>query len=267
MSKKEKSPYFLDLKNTQKQTLIDFNGTGLRKIPAVYIIENESTGKMYVGSTGNAAARVHSHKTGLLSETHQNKKIRDSFRKTKDKGKWSVHIAPVETILDARAREQLILDEGTGCGVLLNISDSAYCGRNPEKETARLEKLRAFSQSKENRESVSIRSKNLWKNQEFRNKVIKGMGDSVTVNGVSYNSVREASRETGHCILTIRSRLENGKCETTDVKTPCKKVICEGVVFDSVNDAARHYGVAANTMTYRLQSDSETWSRFNYYVE
>ena len=53
--------------------------------------------------------------------------------------------------------------------------------------------------------------------------MIRSMGQNVTVDGIEYGSVRQASRETGVAVKTIRDRLIDNKCSLDDVRNRKKK--------------------------------------------
>ncbi len=49
------------------------------KIFGIYIIENSKRGRVYVGSSVDAAMRWNSHLVGLLTKTHPNKGLQDDW--------------------------------------------------------------------------------------------------------------------------------------------------------------------------------------------
>lgn len=258
------SDFFTDNKNRVARKLLQADGVVLGKQPACYAVENKETENFYVGSTKNISQRVNAHLHMLKNNQHSNQKLQDEFNNCQDKNNFVVHVSFEESVEAAINREQLVLDEGHGTDVLLNISDNA---KNPSSGYDRshvVSKLNDLSKTSENRERVSQESISRWENPDLRKQMISSMGENVIVDGVKYGSVREASRETGVCISSIRARLNNGECSLTDVTPVKKSVVCEGKEYQSVNEAAEAYGVKPNTMTSRLKSNSKSWTEFNY---
>jgi group I intron endonuclease len=251
-----KSECFIDLKQTQVKQISDAQQK-LDSKPAVYIIENAETGKMYVGSTTNVARRIAKHASELKRGVHVNKVLQADFDSCKDKGSYTAHVGYYDSVEQARKRERDILDESSECDFMLNIvgnstnsSEIDYVARSHKQRTP------------EARSAKSENSKRNWKDPELRKQMIANMGENVTVNG----SVREASRETGASIATIRSRLNDGICSLDDVKKLSRRVSVRGVIYNTVSEAADAHGIARNTMTYRLQNTAQQWSD-HFYIE
>lgn len=263
MQKKERSKYLQDIPETEAQKFMEFDGTGLRNVPGIYILENLSTYKTYVGSSKNLAARILRHRSDLINGIHINKKLQDSFNKTKDKNNWVIHIGLLDNREEALNREQLILDEGHGTKHLLNISPWARRGFNKELEEQRLQKLLDFVRSPEHRKNTSEHSKLKWLNEDFRKRCIYSMGKNIEVNGIKYGSIREASRETGYSVATIKSKLIDDKAFIDKIKTS-RKVICEGIIYDSITAASLAYGIVDSAMHWRINSKSYLWKDFKY---
>lgn len=259
----EKSPYFQDVEQTHVQEFINFDGTNLRNVPAVYSIENTKTKKFYIGSTVNVAARINKHKNELKNNEHHNKRLQQSFNKTQDKKSWEVHIALMPDKESAREREQLILDEGHGTSFMLNISDQVNRGGDPKKFDSNIKNLIDYNKTPESRLNKSKISKNLWQDTEYRKRMITTRGLSITVDGVNYDSIREASRETGVSIKTITDRLENNNCSLLGIKKE-RKVSALGIQYPSVTEAASANNVACNTMVWRCQNEDPKWSEYFY---
>lgn len=258
------STTFINNPNRKSRKLIEAEGIRLNSKPACYIIENHETKNLYVGSTKNISKRINKHLTSLKSNKHSNKNLQNDFNNTDDKDEIFVYISPCETVDEARNQEQLMLDEGHGSGIMLNISNNARAPNSGYDRTSIIAKTKITINTPEYKEKVSLESKQRWQNEEFRKKSIKSMGENVEVDGVFYGSVREASRETGHSIATIRSRLQNGKASLDDIQPLTKKVSANGIIYNSVHEASIACGVADNTMTWRCQNKNENWEKYFY---
>lgn len=259
-----KSDCFLNHDNVVARKLVKAEDVRLSKNPACYIIENKETGNIYVGSTKNISARVNKHKYNLEAGIHSNANLQKEYDSCVDKNHFIVHVLPLRTVDEARDREQLVLDEGHGTDTLLNISDNA---RNPSSGYDRTEvyrKTTEFKRTPEARERQSKQTLERWNDPVKRKELISAMGENIVVDGVKYGSVREAGRETGVSIAAIRNRLVDGSCSLSDINPTTRAVSCEGVVYPTVHAAAVAHGIKDNTMTYRLQSESDTWKAFFY---
>ncbi len=251
------SNFFLDnINNRIILKLVDLRLLCVPLLPACYAIENNKTGCFYVGSTNNVNLRLKNHLSQLERSVNGNRKLQKNYDEN-DEDNFIVHISLETSVENAQEREQCILNEGINSGILFNIASNAV---NPLAANS----IPQFSKSKEGRILASNLSKERWKNSLLRSKMISSMGENIVVDGVEYNSVREASRETGVAVQTIRSRLHNGNCSLLDIRPKTRKVICEGKIYSSLSEAAAEYGINLNTMIARLKSKSPLWKDFNY---
>ena len=189
----------------------------------------------------------------LLKNQHSNTNLQKEFNDIKNTDNLIIHVCPTNTVDEALDREQLILDEGYESGLLLNKSDNARSPNSGYDRSEAIKKITEHYQKTENKIKQSKISSDRWKNEESRQKMINAMGDNIIVDGIKYGSVRQASRETGVGIKTIRDRLINNECTLDDIRPSKKAVICDGKKFDSVTEAADAYGIKTNTMIYRLK--------------
>ncbi len=251
------SNFFLDnINNRIILKLVDLRLLCVPLLPACYAIENNKTGCFYVGSTNNVNLRLKNHLSQLERSVNGNRNLQKNYDEN-DEDNFIVHISLETSVENAQEREQCILNEGINSGILFNIASNAV---NPLAANS----IPQFSKSKEGRILASNLSKERWKNSLLRSKMISSMGENIVVDGVEYNSVREASRETGVAVQTIRSRLHNGNCSLLDIRPKTRKVICEGKIYSSLSEAAAEYGINLNTMIARLKSKSPLWKDFNY---
>jgi group I intron endonuclease len=128
-----------------------------RKIPAVYLIEDESTGRVYVGSTGDIAARLTEHSWQLYNRRHHNRHLQKAYN---DGRRLSITYHPLSTEENALIAEQTVLDRFAGSGLLYNIALCASApmrGRKASEETK--EKMRrsmtGFRHSEETKKLLS----------------------------------------------------------------------------------------------------------------
>lgn len=254
---------FLKNKDIVVRKIIGSEGVRLKKVPACYVIENKITGNIYIGSTRNISGRVNHHKFYLSVGMHSNSNLQKEYDNCLFKSNIIIHVLFLASIEEARDMEQALLDEEFNSGNVMNISNNARYQSGYDR-TKIIAKLVEFNRLPQVKEALSIRTKELWASEEGRKMFIKAIGQNVVVDGIEYGSVREASRQTGTSIESIRRRLVNNVCSLNDIRPKQKRVSCEGVIYPSVSKAAEVYGIMDNTMTYRLQNTSNAWKDFIY---
>jgi len=250
---------------TITRKIVRADGVHLPKKPAHYLIINEETGNSYVGSTKNAAMRINHHMSDLKSGTHSNTRLQAEFDQAKNKDRIVVHVTPAPDVETARDEEQKVLDRFHGSSALLNVSDNARAPSSGYDRTAVVAKMKETKNTPEYKARVSEKSKAMWETPGYRERHIADVGEAVVIDGKKYNSVREASRECGVAIATIRSRMNNGNEVTlADMRKPSRKVSANGVIYDTVTLAANACSIACNTMTHRCQSNNPSMKDFFY---
>jgi len=199
-------------------------------IPAAYVLSHPSSGKRYIGSTGNLYNRIHLHKSRLKAGTHDNKPLQEAFNDDRCFNLSAIFTNDKESALDL---EQILLDEGHKRGDLLNIavdarrsasgklaSDSTrqmlseYSrarAADPEYRTRLSDKMKEVMNSSELRSAQSERAKRQMTDPEHRAKMIAATSRPVTIDGVQYSSIKEAAAILGINRSTLASRLNRKK--------------------------------------------------------
>lgn len=255
---------FLDHDVVKTFQLFSPDGTRRDSRPACYLILDDTEDFYYVGSTSHISNRVASHRYQLLSGTHSNKKLQDAFDRCLDKSTFVIHAAIYSDVEEARDREQLILDEGHGSPVLLNISDNARAPVSGYDRSHVYEKLRIYGLQPHVVKKKAARMRERWENGPLRDQFLDKVGEKITVDGVSYSSVREASRKTGYAISALRNHLNNGVVNTADIIPFKRAVSAKGIIYDSMVSAANAFDIKDNTMHYRVNSKADKWVDFFY---
>lgn len=208
--------------------------------PAVYALHHEKTGQTYVGSTKNLYHRVNQHKTRLAAGEHKNHKLQSAFD---DDPKFNLSFTATDTKEQAIVLEQGLLDKFILTGTLLNLAtDAANAAKGLTHSDSVKDKLRqgtlaqfsteeararhseisrdlwqdpqyrqkqmGHSKSAEVVQQISDKVKALWEDPEYRAKMTAHRGKPVTVDGIAYTSLAEASRTLGIPKTTIGSRLK-----------------------------------------------------------
>lgn len=258
--------YFGDISEVFRRELIRAGSTRLSNFPACYIIEEVTTGRFYVGSTNHITQRINSHRQNLRHGCHPNKNLQRAYDESFDKSNFMIYVAKMSSIEAARKREQLMLDEGLGSDVLFNIMFATIGFKVEDPNFLRPKLNRNVVYTPELKEKISKNSKAMWENPKYKKAQIARIGHNVIVNGIAFGSVREASRELGVSILTIRSRLVDGVATLSNIRPPSRKVSVKGVVYNSLREASKAIGIADNTLTVRCQSKAPQWAD-HFYIE
>ena len=193
--------------------------------PGAYALVHDSSQKAYVGSTENIYARVNKHKNDLLNNRHKNRNLQAAFNSDPS---FTLFVQKTDTVEEATAKEQKLLDTLLPEGRLLNISPNAEVpckgikkteeqrklqseitkkqfssedARKKQSEAAKKqwekpgyrENLKPVSQTPEVLAKFSESLTNRWKNEEYRTFMAEVRTVGVVVDGVQYPSVEEAS--------------------------------------------------------------------------
>jgi hypothetical protein len=188
------------------------------KITGAYKLIHVKTGKFYVGSTANFYERRVTHIVQLRRNEHHCKKLQELYREDPH-FKFEFFLAG----RDEKARklafdtEQMLLDEYAKTDLLLNDSTGAeLAARNktPESRKKVSEFMKAFKGTPEFRAQQAQVAADYWKDPEYRKKKSK----RISIDGVIYSSILEASKALGIHTFTIGHRLKNKKPQFDNYK-------------------------------------------------
>lgn len=236
----------------------------LRYIPesyAVYLIMLPDN-TFYIGGTTRLYHRLNQHRGHLRAGTHINKQLQKAYNESNEVDIILIYV-DLPDKHTVKTLEQMLLDELYKSNNCVNVSESATTVKGICRATAVINMI-STKRTDEYRALVSANSKQMWQNNSYRENQIAARGESIVVDGIKYNSVRQASRETGISIQALRNAMVNGVVISSDVRPTSRSVSINGTVYRTVNDAAKALGVAPNTMTWRCQSDSPKWSEHRY---
>lgn len=187
-----------------------------KKHPGSYILTHIPTGHFYVGSASCVKARMQQHKHTLNKGNHANRRLQQIFTKWED---LQIDITLTNTVDDARREEQDLLDTHSESELLCNVSTSATnsfqgvlsderrkeillmaiaassLARRGKPQTEdhirnAVEGRRGFTQTDKSREAISLTK-----------------SKKVSIDGVIYDSSREAAKALNLPFRTLRSRL------------------------------------------------------------
>ncbi|MNM18899.1 GIY-YIG catalytic domain protein [compost metagenome] len=232
--------------------------------PAAYFIRAED-GRFYVGGTKRIKSRLNQHRGYLRAGTHVNDGLQTLYN-TLGEAKLSFWLIPCTTRDEAQEIEAEILRGNHGHFLCLNISSDPHAPVRGYDRTVAINKIRAYQQSEQGKAVKSAQAKAMWQDADTRNTILEKLGETITVDGVSYLSVREASRKTGFSIMALRNHLRDGVVLTEDIKVFRKKISIAGVVYESMEEAARVLGVKSNTLHWRINHTADRWAD-HFYID
>lgn len=131
----------------------------LMSIIAVYTISDEFSGKFYIGSTSDLTKRINVHKHQLKNDKHYNKGLQELFNANV---KFKFDFVKAETLEQARAMEDMLLQSSRNNPNLLNVSTDSKGGHSEEtkkylsnKRKEYYSNFNPYIRTKENREKLS----------------------------------------------------------------------------------------------------------------
>lgn len=193
--------------------------------PGAYELIHNESGKIYIGSARDLASRRNEHLSRLRNGEHHVKEMQELFKEDKD---VDFNYYPTETREQAYDIEQLLLDKNKDNNNLLNFHINS---RNPEgvkhsdetknkmadkKTGSKLSdetknKIReahigrtVSSEGKENMSKAKKIQFSIPANKEKLLSLSMATAKSITIDGIEYESLREASRQLGRARGTIK---------------------------------------------------------------
>lgn len=228
---------------------------------AVYLILFPN-GNYYIGGTKRLYHRINQHRCYLRSGKHINQNLLGSYQTSKES---NINVCFVELfdMASVKLLEQKLIDFLHSDPHCTNISESATTVAGECINLARSKMIKT-KQTTEYKTKVSLNSRLMWTDPDYRANQIALRGESVCIDDVSYPSYRQASYATGYSVQALRKACKNGVVKTSDIGKLSRKVCVKGITYQTITDAAKAYNVAINTMSYRCQSSNVNWIDFNF---
>lgn len=206
----------------------------LSKQPGCYVITHVESEKHYVGSSVNLAGRISSNLTTLKDNKHKNKNLQQLFNENPN---VEVVVKQTQTVEEARQLEQETVDKLLPLGKLCNIGvidvTRARFGLPVSEDTRRrtADAIRGQKRSEESR--IRMREAQLGK------------------------ILSEEQKQKLSVIHKERLSSEEGKAaHSRGIEKRKHPVVCDGVNFSSVSEAARELKVDVTTIMYRCKSEN-----------
>lgn len=205
-----------------------------------------SSGFFYVGSTGRLRKRINDHRANLNNGLHKNRKLQEAYDSCADRYDVSLTVLWTDTRQEAYAKEQWLLDlffrHPVFSRFLCNVAPSSTnaffasetlarmslshqgrgCGednsRHGIQHTEASKKLMSDVKCSNNLRGENSKLFGRTRSEETLEKLKRAQIDrskSVTLNGQTYSSIREAARMTGIPRSTIKLHLRKQTEEVT----------------------------------------------------
>lgn len=195
-------------------------------VSGIYIIESES-GKCYVGSAVKVKMRYGVHLSSLNKNSHDNKRLQNYFNKHGGLKFRTLELCPVDCLIK---REQFYIDTLNPFFNICRIAGATY-GQKPWLGK------RHTQETKDKIRSTNIKTKSDSKKERW-DKRNKKISDRMKGNKIWLG--RKHKKET---IDNRKGRLNPNS----------KKVICGGVVFNTVKEAASSFGVGSSAIVNAIK--------------
>lgn len=177
--------------------------------PGCYLVEHVATGNVYVGSSVDLAGRITGNLNSLKNGKHKNKNLQTLFNKDST---VEVYYQSTETEEQARSLEQETVNKLLPAGKLCNIAvvdvTRTRVGVSLSPET--IQKITISNTGKKRtdvaRKNMSDAQKAYINTEEGRQRLSYMVGKiskSVTIDGITYPSISEASRSLGIPYTTL----------------------------------------------------------------
>lgn len=232
------------------------------KIPGVYAIEHKSSGKSYIGSTGDLGSRGLSNKSSLRLGKHKNKPLQEAYIQDPN-----IELKVLAVCIDreeAYAKEQKFIDQGLISDSIFNIATNAkasHTGRAPSNEQinrfAEYARNRVDSPETTERKSKSHLGKKLTEEHKAKISAFVNSPDFIAKIKLA-NTGRVMSDETKQKISTAstgRITSEATKQKQKEIqKDKAKSVNVKGTTYPSIKAAARELNINPGSLSSKISS-------------
>lgn len=260
------------------------------RAPGVYFLSNLTKTRAYVGSTKNLYRRLKNHSNDLNNNKHYRKELQDDFTIGDE---FVITFIQLPTKEEAQAAEQVILQAFFDSGKLYNRARDAYLsglGKIVTEEERRKTSERSKGNTwglgrvhtEESRRKMSIGMKGRKFSEEHKLKLSERKVKPIEINGVVYQSNKEAAECLGVNIDIVKGRVDSKNFpewkrigpkrersfkdlesfKTMISLTKRYPVEIEGIVYRNALEASRQLGISKDIVEYRLKRPNfPDWKR------
>lgn len=203
------------------------------KICAAYTITHLKSGCVYIGSTSDVYQRVHNHRSQLKKGIHYCKRFQELYDESDVLG-WTYYLT--DTREEAYQREQEMIDHNKGKATLLNVAMDA---KKSALGVVRSAVTRALLSA--HRKGKKLSPEHVEKVRRA-NTGRKASPEERAKNSASKKGIPKSPEQADR----LREMNEAKK----------KRVLIDGIIYDSQNAAARALDLPACTVAQRIKSQN-----------
>lgn len=276
---------------------------------AAYIIREMCSGNVYVGSSEKVYTRVCKHKWHIQRKQHDNSKFTELLQQTHIKN-FDLIVIFTDTREEAYDLEQYFVNMYKDTGLLINIAnDVRFAMRGRVLTDEHREKIREANTGKimsdEARQKIALSRKQSVKAITQLQEMLNRKKRRISVNGVEYESLTQASEFSGMTLSMLRSALDENDPNVkwlSDNESPIKgrslseehrrnlsmsrknnpkakqqlesireltrrKIILNGVLYNSVLEASKAVGIGECTIHRKLREHKDKFKDGPYVLD
>lgn len=211
------------------------------KCCGVYVISAHNGNLLYVGSTRCLYTRLRAHRTTLRNNTHNNRNLQKAFAETDGQNTFDVKYFEVANRELAFTIEQTLMDELAPSGKLANISPDSRSFRGTKLSDESKEKMRRIALA---RPEMGV---------EVRNKI-----------SLANKGKKRSEEESKRLACMSRGLRDNPEFVKKWKEKRCRKVLIDGVVFESLSAAGRAHNCSPGRVLDRIKRNSEKYKGWSY---
>lgn len=256
----------------------------------VYILFDKKSGYFYIGSSENMSKRVQRHFRDLKSRKHHNSRLQKIF----DAGSDFLPIyQTVEEREDAYYIEQTIIDANKNNPLMVNIGSSVIGGDNMTRNPDRVSIIERIKDSV-NKKMKSLSNddrKTIWGRVGCLNGMYGKKHSQHSIDRMREKRMGNTHAKGSKRSFSQRQRLSDLAKERTGCKNPFygrthtnesrtliseklramqivptnrRRIVIDGVIYESVTTAAKTLNVSLATILYRISSHTDRYKGYTY---
>lgn len=233
----------------------------------IYVIQDMTAGKAYVGSSINLSKRLKQHEIDLKRDDHSNWQLQRAFKKQHD---LHVVVIPVAEGHDVRQIEQQLIDEYFNSGLLYNISRDTTAPTQGMKFSEEIRKKMSkahigFRHTDESKAKMSTALQGKQHSDEFKEKCRQRMLGNIPseetrqkLSEVGFG--RKHTDESRQKMSDIRKGVKLSEDHANKVRQHLQTYVSDksisvtigGVEYPSMLEASRSTGIPKSTLQARV---------------
>lgn len=201
--------------------------------PGCYIFTDPDNDKLYVGSTTNLATRTNSNLSALKHNKHHNKDLQEVYNRNPN---IAMMVKPTNTVEEAQQLEQEVVDKFFPTGKLCNAAVE-------DVTRSRL----GLPVDEEHRKKIGDGNRGKVISNETRLKTSEALLDKPK----SEEHKQNLSNTNKAYFSTEEGKADHAR----RTEKQSHQVICKGVTYPSMIEAARALGINVGSVAHRCNSD------------